>query len=286
MVYVTPIGIVVGVGLLAGIILTVAAKFMAVEEDPTAMEINEILPGANCGGCGYAGCADYANALAEDHDLPTNLCPPGGSATARAISEILGVSFEAAVPNFAIMKCSGSKEKTNYNMIYEGHQTCAANKLFYRGRGTCEMACLGFGDCEKVCDYGAIKMENGIAVINRFRCIGCAACAKVCPNNLIELVPQGTRTYVGCSSVDTAANTRKNCITGCIACNICVKVCKFEAISIVDNHAVIDYEKCKDCGLCAKKCPQKVIHVFPRIPKDKKAAPKKEEAVPAAVAAE
>ncbi|MGI6733664.1 MAG: RnfABCDGE type electron transport complex subunit B [Anaerovoracaceae bacterium] len=262
--FVIPVGIVVGIGLLSGIMLTVAAKFMAVEVDETAANIAEALPGANCGACGYAGCADYAGALAADHSVPANLCTPGGNAVAMAISELLGVEFEGAQAKVAIVKCSGTREKTSYSMDYQGYQNCTANKLFYRGRGTCEKACLGFGDCVKVCDYGAIYIENGIAVVNRNRCVGCGACAKVCPNQLIEIVPDKMRVVVGCSSIDKGSVTKDICSIGCIACKLCEKSCKFDAIHVENNHAVIDYTKCTNCTLCAKVCPTKVIHVHPK----------------------
>lgn len=259
-----PVGIVVGIGLLSGVILTIAAKFMAVEVDERAAALTELLPGANCGACGYAGCADYANALAEGITVATNLCPPGGNAVAIALSEYLGVEFEGAQAKVAIVKCSGTREKTSYAMDYQGYENCAANKLFYRGRGSCAMACLGFGDCVKVCDYGAMYIENGIAVVNRDRCVGCGLCAKVCPNHLIEIVPDKMRIVAGCSSVDKGSVTKDLCSIGCIACKMCEKACKFDAIHVIDNHAIIDYTKCTNCTLCAKVCPTKVIHVHPK----------------------
>ncbi|NLV67933.1 MAG: RnfABCDGE type electron transport complex subunit B [Spirochaetes bacterium] len=259
-----PVAIVVGIGLLSGVILTVAAKFMAVQEDERAIEITGLLPGANCGACGFAGCADYAAALAADGSIATNLCTPGGNSVAMALSEFLGIEFEGAQAKVAIVKCSGTREKTNYAMDYQGYQNCTANKLFYRGRGSCAKACLGFGDCVKVCDYGAIYIENGIAVVNRERCVGCGACAKVCPNKLIEIVPDNMRVVVGCSSVDKGSVTKDLCSIGCIACMLCEKACKFDAIHVIDNHAVIDYTKCTNCTLCVKACPVKVIHLHPK----------------------
>ncbi len=263
--YIIPVAILVVMGLLFGVILTAAAKFMAVEEDETAVAINEVLPGANCGACGFAGCADYASALAADRSLPTNACIPGGNAVSQAISEVLGVEFASTAAKFAVMKCSGTNDKTKYAMDYQGHQTCAANKLFFRGHGACEMACLGFGDCKVVCAYDAITMENGIAKINRFKCIGCGACSKICPNQLIEVIPSDKRIVVGCSTKNTPERTQEVCEIGCTACGACVESCKLDAIHIVDTKAVIDYDKCKNCTMCAKACPRGVIHVFPKV---------------------
>lgn len=264
MVYITPVAIVVAIGLLAGVILTIASKVMAVAVDETAVRLRAALPGANCGACGFAGCDDYAAALAADHSLKTNLCPPGGADAARALAEVLGVDFEGAVSKFAIVKCSGTMDKTNNAMDYQGWQSCAASKSFYRGRGLCDKSCLALGDCAKVCTYDAITMENGVAVIDKRKCKGCGACAKACPNDLIEVVPDGTRVFVGCNTDKPGAKTRQVCDIGCIACGLCVKACKFEAIEVVDNRAVIDYDKCKNCGLCAKACPRHVIHVLPK----------------------
>jgi electron transport complex protein RnfB len=280
--FIVPVALVTGMGLLAGGILTIADKFMAVEMDETAANILAVLPGANCGACGYAGCEDYANALAadkEEHMVKTNLCTPGGNNVAMAISEILGVEFEGASSKFAIMKCSGTHERTKYNMDYQGPPTCKANKLFFRGRGVCEAGCMGFGDCVAVCNYDAIRIINGIAAINKNRCVGCGLCAKACPNKLIELAPETTNVVVGCSSVDTGRVTRQKCTIGCIACKICEKNCPEDAIHVIDNHAVIDYTKCTNCGTCVSKCPRKVIYVFQPIePKEAVAAEQAKEA--------
>jgi len=262
--FIIPVGLVMAVGIVSGGMLTIAAKYMSVKMDETAANILDALPGANCGACGYAGCEDYANALAKDeeHVIKTNLCTPGGSAVALEISNILGVDFEGASSKFAIMKCSGTRERTKYNMDYQGPPTCKANKLFFRGRGVCEKSCTGFGDCVAVCNYDAIKIINGIAAFNKDNCVGCGLCAKACPNQLIDIVPETTSVVVGCSSIDTGKVTRQNCAIGCIACKICEKNCPADAIHVFDNHAVIDYTKCTNCALCAQKCPRKVIHII------------------------
>jgi len=285
--YIIPVAIVVGIGVFAGLILTVAAKFMAVKEDETAVAILEVLPGANCGACGFAGCADYASALAADRSLPINACPPGGAAVTRALSDLLGLEFADSAGQFAVMHCSGTCDKTSYVMEYQGTQTCASNKLFFGGRGACQAGCLGFGDCQTVCNYNAITMENGLAKINRFRCIGCGLCAKACPNNLIQIISADKRIVVGCSTKNPPEKTEEVCQVGCIACGACVESCKLDAIHIVDGVAVVDYEKCKNCGMCAKVCPKNIITVFPRTPGPAPAkAPAKAAEAPAAPLAE
>jgi electron transport complex protein RnfB len=257
--YLFPILIVTGIGLLAGVILTVASKFMAVKVNDAVAKVRDVLPGANCGACGYAGCDDYAAALATDHTVKANLCTPGGSSAALAVSKVLGIKFESVEGKYAIVKCFGTFDKTRYIMDFKGIQSCNANKMFYRGRGACSRACLGYGDCVKACGYGAISLVNGVAVVDKRKCVGCSVCVKKCPNHLISIVPSGSTTYVGCSSPDNGARTHKICKAGCIACRKCEKVCKFDAISISNNTAVIDPAKCKNCGMCIKECPVGII---------------------------
>ena len=254
--------IVTVIGVLTGILLTLASKFLGVKVNEKVIKVREVLPGANCGACGFAGCDDYAAKVASDITIKTNLCTPGGSAVAMEISQILGVDFEAAEGRHAILKCGGSRERTNYVMEYQGYQSCAANKLFYRGRGACDKGCLGFGDCVAVCQYNAIKVENGLAHINKNMCIGCGQCVKACPNGLIEVVPNNARIVVTCSATEGPKATKENCSNGCVSCKICEKTCKFDAIHVIDSHAVIDYEKCKNCGMCVNVCPRKTIKKY------------------------
>ncbi len=257
--YLIPMVIVAGIGIFAGAILTIASKFMAVKVNEAAVKVREALPGVNCGACGYAGCDDYAASLVNDHTVKANLCTPGGSAVSLKISEILGISFEAAEGKYALVKCSGTFDKTNYVMDFKGIQSCAANKMFYRGRGACSKACLGFGDCVEGCDYGAISMVNGVAKIDKLKCVGCSVCVRKCPNHLIAIVPSGLTTYVGCSSQDNGAKTHRICKTGCIACKKCEEACRFDAIHVADYLAEIDPDKCRNCGMCIKVCPSGII---------------------------
>lgn len=255
----TPVIIVSVIGIIAGVVLTVAAKYMAVPVDERVSNIREVLPGANCGACGFAGCDEYAEKLINEGVAP-NLCTPGGSEVAGKIGELLGVSVGEVVPMTAIVKCSGTCQNTTYIMDYQGPQTCEACNYFYQGRRACSHACLGYGDCVAVCQYDAIYIENGIAVVDKERCTGCSMCAKNCPNHLIDIVPRSSDIFVACSSTDKGAFTRKVCSAGCIGCRKCEKTCEYGAITITDNLASVDPAKCTNCGACVGVCPTKVIH--------------------------
>ncbi len=213
--------------------------------------------GANCGACGFAGCDGYAKALCENPDTPTNLCIPGADGVSRQLSDILGVEFADVVEQVAVVHCSGDCEHTSDKVVYQGIESCAAAKLMYGGKGSCTYGCLGLGDCVKVCPHDAICIADGVARVNTKDCVGCGLCAKTCPNHLISLVADVERVVVACSNKDKGAVTRKVCSNGCIGCKKCEKVCPLGAIKVVDNVAVIDYEKCDNCpdfAVCAKNC--------------------------------
>ena len=263
--YIAPVVLTVVIAFIASALLTLAAKFMAVPVDETAVAIRNQLPGANCGACGFAGCDDYAAALAADPEgIKTNLCVPGADGVAAAIASILGQEALDVIEQVANVRCSGDCNATKSEMDYQGLKTCAAVKGFFGGPGVCKYGCIGFGDCEKACPYGAIQVCNGLARVNREVCVGCGMCASVCPQKIIDIIADVKRVYVGCNSADKGKDTTKACSAGCIGCKLCEKECKFDAIHVINNHAVIDPDKCKNCGLCAKKCPKKVIHVFPK----------------------
>ena len=251
--------VVVVLGLAGGVILVLASKFMAVYEDPRIAQVTECLAGANCGGCGFAGCDAYANALLENPDLPTNLCPVGGAAVAQKLSAVLGVAFEEAAPKYALVHCNGTCDNTTYATDYEGPKTCAACNSLFGGRGTCAFSCIGFGDCVAACKYDAIHIINGTAVVDPEACIACGMCAKACPKNLIDIVPASSQVYVSCSSHAKGAVTRQACKVGCIACRKCEKTCPVQAITVNDNLASIDPEKCINCGQCVSVCPTGAI---------------------------
>jgi len=256
-----PVVIVSVIGLLAGIMLAVASKFMAVKVDETFEKIRAELPGANCGACGYAGCDEYANHVA-DKTAKTNLCIPGGDSVSKKLSEILGVAFEDVIEQYAIVRCSGVCGATEYIMDYQGPKNCEACNTFYEGRGSCSYSCLGFGDCVAVCKYDAIHIIDGIAYVDKQKCTGCGMCAKACPKAIINIIPATSNVYVACSSKDKGAFTRKICKNGCIGCKKCEKVCEAGAIVVNDNLAAVDPNKCTNCGKCIEGCPTGVIRNY------------------------
>ena len=247
--------VVAGVGLICGIVIAVASCLMGVQEDEKSKALRDCLPGANCGACGYTGCDGYAKALSLGECTKTNLCVPGADATAVKIAAILGVAAEDVVEKVAVIACNGSCGVTEKKQNYEGMASCAASKLLFGGNGACTYGCLGYGDCAKVCPNRAICLADGVARIDSRVCIGCGLCATACPNHLIHLIPDVKQTVVLCSNKEKGAVARKKCKNACIACKKCENTCPNGAIHVVDNVAVIDTEKCSDCGLCSTVCP-------------------------------
>ena len=247
--------VVVAIGAVCAAVLVIASKFFGVEEDQTAVEIRECLPGANCGACGYAGCDGYAKALAEDGSIKTNLCVPGGDSVSKKISDILGVAFEDVIEQVAVIHCYGDCDHTSAKMEYDGIKSCAAAKLLYGGDGKCTCGCIGFGDCMSVCPQGAICLEKGIAHIDTRKCIGCGLCARTCPQGIIDIMDDVDKVLVTCSNTEKGAVVRNKCSNGCIGCKKCEKNCPVGAIKVENNLARIDYSICTDCGECAKNCP-------------------------------
>ena len=274
----TPILLVVVIGLVCAAILTIASKVFFVPVDETFANLRAELPGANCGACGYAGCDDYANALVEDSSIGTSKCPVGGADVAAKLAEVLGVEAGSAEKQVAVVMCNGTNEASKKLMTYDGPQSCQAAKQFFGGLNACKHGCMGLGDCEAACPYDSIHICDGVAVVNRETCVGCGICANACPNQTIRIAPAKNLVVVQCKSADAAKATMQACKNGCIGCRKCEKACKFEAITVENNHAMIDPEKCKNCGLCAKECPTGAINNM----RVKKAAPKKEAPAPKA----
>lgn len=253
-----PVVIVTAIGLFAGLILSAASNFFAVQVDETAGKLREVLPGANCGSCGYAGCDDYAVKVAAG-EAAANLCTPGGADVANRIGAVLGVEVGAVEEKRAQVLCRGHLETTQYIMDYIGPQTCAACNALYQGRRSCSHGCLGFGDCVRVCPSDAVHIVDGVAVVDSVRCTGCGMCVKECPNAIIQIVPARAKLFVACRSTDKGAYTRKLCKNGCIGCMKCQKICPSGAIVVENNLARVNPEKCTVCGQCVDVCPVKCI---------------------------
>lgn len=256
-----PILIVAGIGLLAGIILAVASTVMAVPKNETAEALEEALPGANCGACGYSGCPGYALAMANG-EATLGLCSPGGQETVDRCAEILGVAGGTVAAKTALVQCMGSYDHTSDKMDYDGIKSCAAANGFSGGIASCRFGCMGMGDCVAVCAYGAVSICNGVAKIDPAKCTGCSKCVKACPKALIDFVPLKKQAVVRCSSCDNAAGTMKVCKIGCIGCKKCEKICKFDAIHVKDFCATVDADACVGCGACIEACPRHVITLF------------------------
>lgn len=252
--------IVATVGLISGLGLAIASIIMAVPVDEKAEAILEILPGANCGACGYTGCAGYSSALSSGETTKTNLCTPGGNETAQSLAQITGLAAEGVSLLTAVVLCQGNLKNCDLKLEYSGVKSCAMAQQLFGGPKDCIYGCIGFGDCVNVCPYNAIKICDGIAVVNPLACRACNMCVTTCPKNIIELVPMNeSKTVVLCKSKEKGAVTRKQCKAGCIACMRCVKACEFDAIHVNDNCAHVDYDKCTACNECVEVCPVNCI---------------------------
>ncbi|WP_040212080.1 RnfABCDGE type electron transport complex subunit B [Clostridium polynesiense] len=248
-----------GLGLVFGVLLGYASKKFEVEVDPQVPLIREALPGANCGGCGFAGCDAFAQAVVDGAAQP-NACSVGGAAVAEKIGEILGVSVDTTEKNIAFVKCNGDCQSSKDKYHYSSSLSCLeASMLPGEGAKSCSYGCLGLGSCVKVCKFDALHIVNGIAKVDETKCTACGACVNICPKNLIELVPESKKVRVSCNSKDKGKDVRENCSAGCIGCRLCEKNCADNAVHITDNLAKIDYDKCTMCGNCVLKCPTKAI---------------------------
>lgn len=247
-----------GMGLVFGAGLAYASKKFAVEVDPRIARIREVVPGANCGACGYPGCDAFAAAVVEGR-IQANGCPVGGAKCAGKIAEIMGSSAEDVESKVAKVICNGSKDKCSDKYVYHGIEDCKAATNIAGGDKSCKYGCLGLGTCVRACAFDAITIENGIAVINPEKCTGCTMCVKECPKSVITMAPISKTVHIMCNSNDKGKEVKANCSVGCIGCQICVKACPFNAIDFENNLAKINYEKCTNCGVCVAKCPTKAI---------------------------
>ncbi|MCM8780648.1 MAG: RnfABCDGE type electron transport complex subunit B [Candidatus Omnitrophica bacterium] len=248
-------------GLFFGIGLAVASQRFAVKKnDPRLEKITELLPGANCGACGNAGCEGFAEALLTGKvDIET--CKVSEVGARQKIAELLGKKIEDKTALVATLHCNGGRRAQD-RFLYKGIQDCIGANLLLGGQKSCIYGCLGFGSCVKACPFGAITMsEEDIPKVDKDKCRACNRCVEVCPKRLFSLIPVTSSVYVACSSHDTGKDTRLFCSVGCIACGRCEQVCPVGAIQVLDKLAVIDYSKCNSCKECVKACPMKTIHI-------------------------
>jgi len=277
------------IGIVAAVVLYFVAQRFKVIEDPRIDVVEEALPAANCGGCGYAGCRNFAEALVnsakENESIEGFNCPVGGNETMSQVASILGLEVEEKEPLIAVVRCNGSLANAPHKVEYDGPATCAFAHALSAGESGCPYGCLGLGDCVESCDFDAIHMnpETGLPEVNN-KCVACGACVDACPRDIIELRPKGKkerRIYVCCINEEKGGPAKKNCSVACIGCGKCVKVCPFDAITLENNLAYIDPEKCKLCRKCPPVCPTGAIHELnfpPRKPKPEKKETSKEEA--------
>ena len=263
------------IGLVSAIILFVASKKFAVYEDPRIAQVAEVLPQANCGGCGYPGCSGFAAACVKAGSLEGKLCPVGGQSTMTKVAAILGLEAAASEPKVAVVRCNGTCTNRPRVTQYDGVRSCVIANSTYGGETGCTFGCLCWCECGEACTFDAIQMnpETGLPEVDEATCTACGACSKACPRNIIEIRPKGKnnrRVYVQCVNKDKGAVARKACTAACIGCGKCVKVCPFEAITLENNLAYIDPAKCKSCRKCEMECPQNAIIAVnfpPRKPK-------------------
>ena len=251
-------------GLLALVLYFVAEKFKVVE-DPRIDEVEKVMPGANCGGCGFAGCRAFADAAVKAPNLDNNYCPVGGNDVMKKVAAILGYEIKEKAPMVAVVRCNGSCENRPKTNEYDGASSCKVKAALYSGDTGCAFGCLGCGDCVAACQFGALSMDpvTGLPVVDESKCTACGACTKACPKQIIELRakgPRGMRMYVSCVNKDKGPAVKKACAAGCIGCGICQKTCQHGAITVENNVAYIDYTKCKLCRECEAMCPTGAIH--------------------------
>ena len=251
------------IGILAAVILYFVSQKFKVYEDPKIDEVAELLPGANCGGCGFAGCRNFAEMVVKNGGLGDLSCPPGGAGVNSAVSAVFGGGELKVVPKVAIVKCNGNCENAPAKIQYDSIPSCAYFNMIDAGESGCAFGCLGCGDCVKACKFGAIHIDakTKLPVIDEAACGCCGGCAKACPRAIIGIVPKHEEgvVYVACMNKDKGGEAKKNCSVACIGCKKCEKTCEFTAIVVENNLACITPDKCTACKKCVEGCPAKSI---------------------------
>lgn len=266
-----------GIGAAGAALLYATSKKFEVYEDPRIAQVQEALPAANCGGCGFPGCAGFAAACVKADSLDSLNCPVGGAAVMGKVSEILGKEASKADPTVAVVRCNGNCDARPPINQYDGVSNCAIASALYGGETGCSFGCLGMGDCEVSCDFDAIHINpiTKLPEVIEDKCTSCGACVKACPKNIIELRkkgPKSRRIFVSCVNKDKGGVARKACTNACIGCSKCEKECAFDAIKVENNLAYIDHVKCRLCRKCVVVCPTMAIHELNFPPRKEKEA--------------
>jgi len=259
------IAVITVLGAVLALVLFLVAKKFKVQEDPRIDEVEKVMPGANCGGCGFAGCRAFAESAVKAPNLDKHYCPVGGNDVMSKVAGILGFEVKAQAPRVAVVRCNGTCSARPVVNDYDGFSSCRVKAQLYSGDTACSFGCLGCGDCVAACQFGALSMdpETGLPVVDEEKCTACGACAKACPKGIIEIRPKGPRgmrEYVSCMNKDKGPAAKKACANACIGCGLCAKTCTHDAIVFENNLAYIDPSKCKLCRECEAVCPTGAIH--------------------------
>ncbi|NCF09209.1 MAG: Fe-S cluster domain-containing protein [Gammaproteobacteria bacterium] len=280
-------------GLLFGIALAATARRFHVATNPVIDEVKDNLPAANCGACGYGGCAAYAEHVVEDGDVSPTLCTPGGQEIAITIGELTGKKVGEIKEEVAMLRCAGIRSVAREQATYVGIHTCAAAALSFGGPKACKYGCLGLGDCQRACAFDAIRMtDDGIVAIDEAKCTGCGLCVDACPKQTLEMMPRHHRVLLSCTTRDKGKSVKNVCTVGCIQCQLCIKECPAEAISFDENGVInVDHETCTAYGpgceqVCVAVCPTDIIHMPGMLPDPEKKAKEKAAKAAAKKAAE
>lgn len=250
----------VSLGTVAAVVLYIVSKKFYVYENPLIAEVDEILPGANCAGCGSPGCKSFAEKLVNTEDISDLFCPVGGNDVMKLVAVKLGKVVAEKDPTVAVLRCQGGCDVRPKTTEYQGPRNCAISAMIYSGETDCQYGCLGDGDCVNVCDFDAMYMDEatGLPVIITDKCTSCGACVKACPRDIIEMRPKNKKDlkiFVGCLNEDKGGIAKKACSVACIGCSKCEDICPKDAVIMENNLAYIDPALCTLCRKCVEVCP-------------------------------